>query len=211
MVPGFLRGTGFDLNSTSPKKSENTQRHPSGKTHFMKMRILLVSVAIAFAAVANVHATFDTYIKTVPAVDGEVSTPAAWVNAWGIFSFSMGVAAPVAFDSMGGHVGHPNFSDLNVTKMLDKASVMSLLRLARGNHFDIVTLSCVDHATNHLVFEIKLEEVYFTSVSHSGSAGGDDRPTESVSFAYGKITWTYIPPTGNPITAFYDLRTQTGG
>jgi type VI secretion system secreted protein Hcp len=179
----------------------------------MKLRILFVSVAIAFAAVADVHGSFDTYIKTTnPTLDGEVSTPAAWVNAWGILSFSAGVSNPTSIDASGVHPsGHPNFQDLSVMKLLDKASVMSLQRLATGNHFDTVTLSCVNHATNALVFEIKLEQVYFSSISHSGSAGGDDRPTESVSFAYAKITWTYYPPTGSPITAFFDLRTQTGG
>jgi type VI secretion system secreted protein Hcp len=177
----------------------------------MKLRILLVSAAIAYAAIADVKGAFDTYIKTVPALDGEVSSPAAWVNAWGILSFSIGVSNPVTINNGGLQSGRPSFSDLSVMKQLDKATVMALLKLAQGNHFDSVTLSCVNHATNVLVYEIKLEEVYFTTIQHSGSAGGDDRPTESVSFAYGKIEWTYHPPTGPAITAFWDLRTNTGG
>ena len=74
-----------------------------------------------------------------------------------------------------------------------------------------MTVSCVNASTNAVVYEIKLEDVFFSSVQQSGSSGGDDRPTESVSFAYGKITWKYFPPTGSPITAFWDVRSNTGG
>ena len=35
------------------------------------------------------------------------------------------------------------------------------------------------------------EEVYVESIQWSGSAGGDDTPTESVSFAFGKVTVEY--------------------
>ncbi len=178
----------------------------------MKPKILFVFAVIAFAAVGDVKGAFDTYIKTVPALDGEVSSPPAWVNAWGIFSFSTGVSNPSTVGPGGISAGtHPSFSGLNVMKALDKASVMALLKLAQGGHFTSVTLSCVNHTTNVLVYEIRLEDVVFESIQHSGSAGGDDKPTESVSFAYAKITWTYYPPTGSPITAFFDLRTNTGG
>ena len=82
-----------------------------------------------------------------------------------------------------------------------------LLKLAQGGPLDSLTLSCVKAANNALVYEIILEKVYFTSVQHSGSTGGDDRPAESVSVFYEKITWKYYPPTGLPITAFWNLKT----
>ena len=58
----------------------------------MKLRILLVFVTIAFAAVANLEGAANPYTKTDPALPEEVMTPAAFVDAWQILSFSMGVA-----------------------------------------------------------------------------------------------------------------------
>ncbi|MGZ5503996.1 MAG: Hcp family type VI secretion system effector [Chthoniobacterales bacterium] len=177
----------------------------------MKLRTLFVFAVIVFAAVANVRASFNLYVKTEPALPGEVTIPAQWVDAWQVLSFSAGVSTSVQIHAGGLQAGSPNFQDVALMKMLDKASVTSLLKLAQGGHLDAVTLSCVNASTNVVVYEIRLEEVYFTSIAHSGATGGDDRPTESVSFAYGKIIWKYYPPSGPPITAFWDLRTNTGG
>ena len=177
----------------------------------MRLKFVFICALVAFAAVSNVDAAFNIYIKTVPALPGEVTTPAAWVDAWEVFSFSAGVSNPVSVGAGGTTTGNPSFSDVSFLKKLDRASVASLLKLAQGGHLDSLTLSCVNASTNALVYEIKLETVFFSSVQHSGSTGGDDRPTESVSVAYEKITWTYYPPTGPPITAFWNVKTGTGG
>jgi type VI secretion system secreted protein Hcp len=39
----------------------------------------------------------------------------------------------------------------------------------------------------------KFTEVFVDSMQWSGSQGGDDTPTESVSFSFGKIEWEYYP------------------
>jgi type VI secretion system secreted protein Hcp len=178
----------------------------------MKPRILLIVVVLGFAAVTNVKAAINVYITTDPAIPGEVATPAAFLNAWEILSFSIGVSNPASVGPGGITSGsNPSFSDLALQKLLDKASVASLLQLAQGGQLNSVTLSCVNAATNVLIYTVKLEPVVFSSIQHSGSAGGDDKPAESVTFTYAKITWTYYPPTGPSISHFYDLRTHTGG
>ncbi len=60
---------------------------------------------------------------------------------------------------------------------------------------------------------VTLDGAYVTSVSTSGSS--DDRPMESVSFTYEKITWSYTPnsPGGgssDPITHSYNRKTLVG-
>ena len=193
----------------------------------MKSRILLVLATAVFAVVAPAKGAFDIYIKTAnPDLPGEVTVaPSGGVcpvncgpGSWQLFSFSWGVNNPVSImpGGGGGGAGQPSFSDLNLLKKLDRASVEALLMAAQGTHFGTVTVSFVETGTGgppFLLYEIKMEEVYFSSVQHSGSAGGDDRPTESVSFAYGKITWKYYPrPVGTPpIVHFWDLRKNTGG
>ena len=180
----------------------------------MKPKILFLLLALAFAAVTNAKAAFDIYIKTDPAIPGEVTTPVAWVDAWEVFAFSIGVSNPVQVGPGGLTSGAPAFSDLSLQKMLDKASVASLLKLAQGSsggQLNSVTLSCVNPVNHTLIYEIKLEPVVFSSIQHSGSGGGDNRPSESVSFTYGKITWTYYPASGPSISHFWDLRTNSGG
>ena len=137
--------------------------------------------------------------------------PFAFQNAWAVLSFSIGVANPPSVGAGGITSGQPSFSDLAIQKLLDKASVEVLLKAAQGGQLNSVTLSCVNASTNAVVYEIKLEPVVFSSIQHSGSAGGDDKPSESVTFTYAKITWTYYPSSGPSISHFYDRRTHTGG
>jgi type VI secretion system secreted protein Hcp len=194
----------------------------------MKLKILLITAALAMFAITSTQASLDMFIFTEnPAMPGEVTTaPSGGVcpvhcgpGAWHILSFSAGVSNPVSIHVGGGGAGMPNFTDIALQKFLDSASVRALLLLAQGGHFDKVYLSFLETGgpTPFLSYEIKLEEVYISSVSHGGSTGGDDRPGESVSLAYGKITWTYYPrptpgnPNPAPITAFWDLREGMGG
>ncbi len=181
------------------------------KIQLMKLKTLLIVVGLAFAAVTNAKAAFNMYIKTDPEIPGEVATPAAWLNAWDVLSFSIGVSNPATVGSGGITTGTPNFSDLAIQKLLDKASVEVLLKVAQGGQLNSVTLSCVNASTNALVYEIKLEPVVFSTIQHSGAAGGDDKPSESVSFTYAKITWTYYPSSGPSISHFWDQRTHSGG
>ena len=206
------------------KNVHHTFIRPKGFS-IMKLKNLLVFAVIAFAAVANVNGGYDIYVWTeTPFLAGEVTVaPSGGVcpihcgpGAWQLFSFSWGVSHPVQVG--GGPPGQPSFSDLSLLKKLDSASVGALLKVAQGSPFGAVYLSFVENSgAPFLSYEIKMETVYFSSIQHSGSAGGDDRPTESVSFSYGKITWTYYPrpSPGNPnppaITHFWNLVTNTGG
>jgi type VI secretion system secreted protein Hcp len=193
----------------------------------MKLRSLLIATALALVSVAEVQGSLTMFIYTEsPSVPGEVTmAPAGGVcpvrcgpGAWEVLSFSWGVSNPITIHVGGGGAGTPNFTDLALQKWLDSASVRALLMVAQGAHFGTVTLSFLESgATPFLSYEIKLEEVYISSVSHGGSVGGDNRPSESVTLAYGKITWTYHPrpspgnPNPAPITATWDIRSGMGG
>jgi type VI secretion system Hcp family effector len=185
----------------------------------MKLKPILLIAALAFSA--SVHAGTNIYLRTTgPVVKGEVIAP-GWVDSWEILSFSEGVTRPVTILPGGGGGGaHPEFSSVALAKFLDRASVESLFRLTQGSHFDTVTISFVDGTATppvaNLYYEVKLEEVYYDSISQ-GSSAGDTRPVESVSFTFGKITWTYYPrptagdPNPAPLVHFWDLRTSEGG
>ena len=66
--------------------------------------------------------------------------------------------------------------------------------------------------------EYKMSDVIISSVRPGGSAKSDDPlPLEEVSFAYGKIEWTYTEmdhksgqPKGN-VSTYWDLHENKGG
>jgi type VI secretion system secreted protein Hcp len=63
-----------------------------------------------------------------------------------------------------------------------------------GEHIPTMTVSIRKQtgAGGQDVFLVyKFEEVMIESVQWSGSSGGDDTPSESVSFAFGKVTLEY--------------------
>jgi hypothetical protein len=86
------------------------------KDSLMKRKTLFLLLVLAFAAVTNAKASLNLYIKTDPALPGEVATPVAWVDAWEVLSFSIGVSTPVQHSATGFTSGSPAFSDLSLQK-----------------------------------------------------------------------------------------------
>jgi type VI secretion system secreted protein Hcp len=158
---------------------------------------------------------FDTFldIKDVP---GE-STAKGMEGKIEIFSFSFGASNPVTIGSTagGGGGGKVAVSSFNIMKKTEKSSPKLFGACARGDHYDkaVVTLRKAGGTSGQVVFlTYEFEEVYVESIQWSGSSGGDDTPTESVSFAFGKVTITYTgqDKTGKgaqPIVASWDVTT----
>lgn len=121
-------------------------------------------------------------------------------KAFEIYSFSWGANNPVSIGSgsggaSSGKVAHSSF---NVMKRFDKATPKLLQTLSSGGHFGKATVimrkSGQDKAKageGFISFEFK--KVFVESVQESGSSGGDDVPTESVSFVYGAVKMEYKP------------------
>jgi type VI secretion system secreted protein Hcp len=138
---------------------------------------------------------FDAYLM-IDGVTGE-STSKGFEKQTEIFSFSLGVSntATIGSGSGGAGSGRASFSSFNLMKKTDKASADLFSHCASGKHFGkaVVTLrkSGGDKPVNFLVYEF--EDCAIESVQWSGSSGGDDTPTESVSIAFGKFTISYTP------------------
>lgn len=124
-----------------------------------------------------------------------------------LVSFSWGVTeAPAA---AGRSTSRPQFSELHITKLVDKASPLLFLACASGKHLKEATLSVRRAAKTQIEYlKIKLTDVIVTSVQFS--SGGEDVSHESVSLAYEKIELNYTPQTarglpGQSIKAGWDL------
>jgi type VI secretion system secreted protein Hcp len=142
---------------------------------------------------------FDSFfqIKT-PNVDGE-SADTKFSKAIEILSFSMGISNPATIGSHtgGGSGGKASFSPFSIMKRTDSASPVLMQGCASGQHYDSAVLSLrkAGGAAALVYLTYTFSEVFIESIQWSGSTGGDDVPTESVSFAYGTLQVSYTPQT----------------
>lgn len=157
---------------------------------------------------------FDAFLK-IDGIDGE-STRKDFEKQIEILSFSWGASNPATIGSAGagGGAGKASLSSFNLMKISDAASPGIFQACCKGKHFDKakVTLRKAggEAPVDYLTYEF--ENVYIESVQWSGSSGGDDRPVESVSIAFGKVTITYTPQsdkgaTASPVVASWDVQT----
>ena len=135
-------------------------------------------------------------------------------DAFELYSFSLGASNPTNMGSASGGAGAGkiSISSFNIMKKTDSASPNLFTNCAKGQHFTsahVVLRKAGGEALEYLKYDF--EEVFVESIQWSGSAGGDDTPSESVSFAFGKITTSYTPQAekgtqGKMITAVWDIR-----
>jgi type VI secretion system secreted protein Hcp len=100
--------------------------------------------------------------------------------------------------SRAGGAGKVSVEDISITKYIDKATPKLFESLATGKHIaeaKIVVRNAGGNPVEYLKFTLK--DIMVSSYSTGGSSG-DDRPTESISFNYGKIEieYTEINPDG---------------
>ncbi len=94
----------------------------------------------------------------------------------------------------GGGAGRASLQDISFTKWVDKSSPGLFQAMCSGAHFPKGTLSVYKAGGGKPLkyLELKFDKMFPTSVSTGGS-GGEDRLTENVTFAFGKVTITYQP------------------
>jgi len=144
---------------------------------------------------------FDTYmiIEDGTKVKGEATAgglkPATgWFE---IFSFSWGASNPttIGTGSTGLSAGKVSVSSFNVMKKSENSSPTLFSSCCAGQHYKTANVVCrkaTGTAGGQAVFiQYDFTDVMVESVQWSGSSGGDDTPTESVSFAFAKVTISY--------------------
>jgi len=160
---------------------------------------------------------FDTYVE-LTGIDGE-ATAKGFEKKIQIFSFSWGASAPVTIGpgSSGISASKVSISSFNMMKKTDVASPKLFKACCTGDHITKMLVSMrkqtgVGGQDAFLIYTF--EEVMVESIQWSGSSGGDDTPTESVSFAFGKVTVEYKTQgkdgklvAGTPVV--WDVRTVT--
>jgi type VI secretion system secreted protein Hcp len=139
---------------------------------------------------------FDTYLDIKgPDVAGE-STAAGFVGKIELYSFSLGASNPVTVGSGSGGMsgGKVSISSFNFMKKTEKSSGSLFSACCSGQHYATATVTMrkaggTGGQSIFLVYEFT--ECMVESIQWSGSTGGDDAPTESVSMAFAKVKITY--------------------
>jgi type VI secretion system secreted protein Hcp len=133
----------------------------------------------------------DIYLQ-IDGLKGE-STDADHKDWIEIHSYNHSISQPAsatANSAGGGTTGRSQHSDYSITKYVDLASPKLYEMCSSGKHIKKVKIEMLrasgDKRVKYMV--VDLEEVV---ISHVAPAGGHDFPSESVSFNYGTIKWTY--------------------
>jgi type VI secretion system secreted protein Hcp len=116
----------------------------------------------------------------------------------------------------GGSTGRPAFTDLALTKLVDKSSPLLMLAVATGRHMRTAKLTVTSggpHPLEYLV--VDLEDVLVTSCLLADTAD-PDRPVENVTLDYGKIRIAYHQQSASggvgAVTEFrFDVRRNKAG
>ena len=156
----------------------------------------LLGLFVAFVANAQ---SYDMYLKAI-APPGDLggmiigtATAKGHENEIEIFSYSQGIASCSPNLTKGGGQGSckASISDLSIMTKLSPG-----LNQLRSLTFTGKRLLSADMAfekrtpTGQATFyKIHMEDVAVTSAQESGSTGGDDAPTVSISFAPSRIAW----------------------
>jgi len=140
-------------------------------------------------------------------IDGRPGPSTSKQNAIDILSFSFGASqtAVIGPGSSGGEArsGRADLANVSIMKVADKTSPLLFDDCVTGNIYktvDVIYDKPVGDSQEDY-FKIHMENAMITSVQLSGS---NENPTESVSFAYGKIKVSYNPEEDGKLKGFVD-------
>jgi type VI secretion system secreted protein Hcp len=136
---------------------------------------------------------YDCYLE-LEGIPGE-ATAKGFEKQIGVYSFSQGGSNPASVSpgTGGMSASRVSFSDLSIMKMCDTATPKLYEVMCLGTHIPKakLTLRKATGSEQEGFLIITLSDVMVSSIQTSGSSGGDDKPTESVSFCFAVMNMEY--------------------
>lgn len=151
----------------------------------------------------------DAYLKLIRMDGKEVEGESTDENnqKWiALHSFDIGMTQPVTMGSntQGITAGRVSISHVSITKTVDISSHELALACCNGETFKSATIQVYEASgKRHMYWEFLLENVVISGYDPSCNSGAS-RFTEIVTFAFGKIKWTYnlLGNDGKPVKPF---------
>ena len=166
-----------------------------------RLPVLFVAALVMLSSLPATAAAVDMFLKLaddqgVILIPGE-SVDARHLNEIVVLSFSEGITVAYSSVAGGGQIGRASFPDIQVTKLLDKASPLLYSYAAQGRNISKAVLSVRKAGSSFDYYQITLKDVLITSV-RTGQTGAD--LTETLTFNFKTIEWRYVPqkPDGSP-------------
>lgn len=142
-------------------------------------------------------------LKFETAINGEsqVTKHDKWIN---LESVQFGVGRSISSVGGGGdrESSNPSFSEITCTKQLDVASTELFMQAACGKSLGKAELHWIQTGGTAAKGQVYLTvELYETMVSSYSASSGGDRPSESFSLNFTKISYKYDKYDGDKVTA----------
>lgn len=134
---------------------------------------------------------FDAFLK-IDGIEGE-SVDSGMAGAIDVHSYSFGAQNTAASSGSGGAgAGRAEFTDVSFVISQSKATIPLLLAVAQGTHHDKAELILRREGSkvSEEFFKVTLNDVVVTSL-HEAASTVDVRPTDAISLAFQKVTWSY--------------------
>lgn len=182
---------------------------------FLRRPLVWTGIAVIYILpLLTLQGAVDMFLK-LNGIEGE-SQDSAHSKEIDVLAWSWGGRAAATLSGSVPTAGNAHNDELAITKFVDKATPALMLRMVTGTLISDATLTVRTNGTTPVEYiKIVFTNVLVTSLS-TGSSGGEDRPTEEVTFFFGKVAFTYTPqdPTtgkaGTPITTTWDVGQNKG-
>lgn len=145
--------------------------------------ILAIGTSSSFATTGS-----DPIYMQYGTIQGDV-TEVGHENWIELDSFQFGVTKPVSLTT--GQSGVPSFSEITITKPMDKSSVGLMTQVLQGTP-QTVTIDFVKTGATKPVTYVEYVLNNALVSGYSVSSGGDN-PTESITLSFTKITFKFTP------------------
>ncbi len=171
----------------------------------------LAAVALsAMVGAAPARAQLSAWLDFDGAIKGEAldSRHKDWIE---IHSFNVGTSRETSVSAGGGSrdSARPAMSELGLNKFVDRATPGLFRSIVESDEpYPKATLDLTAGADQPFA-RLELENVLVSSQTFVAAAGGQDRPTESISLNFTKITYIYVLPDGDSLFTKYDIEKNT--
>ncbi len=167
--------------------------------------LALIPPAVALMAQQS-HASFTTFLK-IDSIPGEVTQKGreGWIK---LSMANWGTSRSITSGGSGGSrtTSPPSFSEVTVTKLIDKASSQLFLAALVGTaNATPIRIELVDDATGFIYYRLTLEGVLITS-QNCNAVTGTNKAEETVSMNFAKIKVESFDSKGTLVhSAGYDI------